>query len=136
MPVLFGEKRRDGLIIVGRTAHYNEKGVMATTRMKEHSKGYDFEEMPVTPAPEAGFDYTMLFNPKTRKFVWEKVKREMTETEQLYISIMDMESLVSKWSASSSSLVTEIKNEDILSLQSKLTYTKNTLTKNKNILEV
>lgn len=104
MAVLFGKTRLiDGLIIVGSTSYYDANGNMATLDNKAAGYhkyldgGYEFdaETMPNLENPEDGYDYVLLFNPSTLKFIWESTPRPLTQVEQLRKNISDMDLIIS-----------------------------------------
>lgn len=78
MAVLFGDTRPDGKIRVWRTLHtQNGQPVDAT----EYPEGYEFEALPEPPAPKAGVDQIMLFDPATSEFTWEEKERPLNPDE-------------------------------------------------------
>lgn len=71
MPVIFGEKREDGKIVVGCVQYMIES----------HPNGISVNKVPDYPAPVKGTNDIMIFDPKTKKFEFEQVVRPLTKDE-------------------------------------------------------
>jgi len=75
MAVVFGEKQKDGWI----------KVTMISYQMEDHPNGHTVktEKIPQYPARTPGIEHVQMFNPKTKKWRYDKVQVPLTNEESL-----------------------------------------------------
>jgi hypothetical protein len=73
MPVIFGEKREDGKIVVGCVQY----------QIDIHPNGITVDNIPDYPVPVKGKNTVQLFDPITKEFSYEQVDRQLTKDEML-----------------------------------------------------
>lgn len=71
MPVVFGEKREDGKLVVTQIRY----------QITSHPNGHAVEKVPDYPFPKVGVNHVMLFDPETKEFSFEEKKRPLTKDE-------------------------------------------------------
>jgi hypothetical protein len=80
MPVIFGEKREDGLIPVGSISW----------QISSHPNGISVNKIPEYPSAKKGINPVMLYDPIKEKFSFEEQARPLTKEElqeDMYISL-------------------------------------------------
>lgn len=91
MPVLFGRQREDGNIIVQKTLH-RVKGEEVVA--SDYPDGYEFDELPETPASKRGVEPVMIFDPRNKKFIWEEKEKQLEDTDKLDMILEKMDELL------------------------------------------
>lgn len=88
MPVLFGDKRKDGKIRVWQQQFRIMDPELGKTREvvpEDYPEGYPFdaEKIPEVPQVGRGINPVLVFDPKTGGFAWEEETRDLTPEEQM-----------------------------------------------------
>lgn len=84
MPVIFGDTREDGKLVVG----------CVQWQIESHPNGTTVAKVPDYPAPETGKDAVMLYDKITGEFSFEQKERPLNEQEQMEkYNILMMEKL-------------------------------------------
>ena len=71
MPVIFGDKREDGKIVVGCIQH----------QIESHPNGISVDKVPEYPTPIRGKSPVQLFDPIKKEFLYEQIDRPLTKEE-------------------------------------------------------
>jgi len=75
MAVIFGEKQKDGWL----------KVTMIQYQLDKHPNGHSFnaEKIPPYPPHKPGVGHVQMYNPKTKKFRYDKVEVPLSQEEAM-----------------------------------------------------